>query len=98
MQVDRVGRHGRLEPYAPTEQDDGRFASTRGNTPAGVTLKVYQLYFNRADSRFYKAAGGKKQGRDESRAAREDGRTRDLAIDLLIEDGNLAGDFVDDDS
>ncbi|KAE9370027.1 hypothetical protein N431DRAFT_342833 [Stipitochalara longipes BDJ] len=92
LQIDPVGPHGRWVPYSSTEQAKGRFFSTRGNTPQGVSVKKYKMYYNRADSRILKAKGKREQF-----AAREYGRTRDFMIDLLIADGKLPADFVDDD-
>jgi hypothetical protein len=73
-------------------QKKGGWKDTRGNKPPRVSLKIYLLYFNRADSWFHR-----RLTKAQYHAAQKDGRMRDRTIDLLIKAKKLPSDFVDDD-
>ncbi len=90
------GQHGRAVPYQPAPQENGKWKATRGKTPNGVNEVDWIQAYNRADDKIRKSVG-KSVGKKKAAGARESGKTRDAAIDDLIERGMLDYNFVDTD-
>ncbi|PVH81873.1 hypothetical protein DL98DRAFT_587190 [Cadophora sp. DSE1049] len=93
-----VNRHGRPLPYNPTPQPlriqptngvPTKWNKVRGNAPGNVDVFYYDKLFNRKDSNYNKT------DRQAAKLARDDGTTRDLAIDELIQLGMLPQGFRD---
>lgn len=61
----------------------------RGNTPGNVDVFYFDKLYNRKDSNYNKA------DRQAAKRAREDGTTRDLALDELVSLGMLPQGFRD---
>jgi hypothetical protein len=70
----------------------------RGNRPGNISRKQWIAAFNNASHAIYTHALnlGIEEARRLMMEAREDGTVRDNAIDVLIKDGVLEEDFVDD--
>ncbi|KAH7407965.1 hypothetical protein BKA64DRAFT_721705 [Cadophora sp. MPI-SDFR-AT-0126] len=93
-----VNRHGRPVPYNPTPQPvrnhptngvPTKWNKVRGNAPGNIDVYYWDKMFNRSDSNYNKS------DRIAAKTAREDGTTRDLAIDELIRVGMLPQGFRD---
>ena len=86
--------YSRPQPYQPTpQQGDFRYNPTRGNPPGDVCDKDWALAFNRVNFRLLAKYG---QDLEKYEAARNDGRTRDNALEELISKCRLSQGFVDD--
>jgi hypothetical protein len=90
--------HGRPTPYVATPQSRDNmcdaFPGKRGNPPGGIDAKVWNNAFNRAHTALYKLTK-KSLRKAVIKAALEDGRIRDSAVEELIQKGVLPEDFVD---
>ncbi|PMD30361.1 hypothetical protein L207DRAFT_592488 [Hyaloscypha variabilis F] len=90
--------HGRPTPYVATPQSRDNmcdaFPGKRGNPPGGIDAKVWDNAFNRAHTALYKLTK-KSLRKAVIKAALEDGRIRDSAVEELIQKGVLPEDFVD---
>ncbi|KAL2073832.1 hypothetical protein VTL71DRAFT_11158 [Oculimacula yallundae] len=91
-----LSRHGRPLPYAPTPQPHAevgkkktKWEKVKGNPPPGIGRWQWDEAYNRADSNGYK------DRRDLAKLVRENGMTRDVAIDELIRGGFLPAGFQD---
>ncbi|CZT44925.1 uncharacterized protein RSE6_05178 [Rhynchosporium secalis] len=92
-----LNRHGRPAGiYAPTRPQPSvingskaKWTLVRGNPPAGIDALKWDLAYNRADSNVGTLKNILRK------ALRENGMTRDVAIDYMIRDGDLTLGFVD---
>ncbi|CZT10800.1 uncharacterized protein RAG0_15157 [Rhynchosporium agropyri] len=92
-----LNRHGRPAGiYAPTRPQPSlingskaKWTLVRGNPPAGIDALKWDLAYNRADSNVGTLKNILRK------ALRENGMTRDVAIDYMIKDGDLTLGFVD---
>jgi hypothetical protein len=90
--------HRRPTPYIATPQTRDKmcdaFPGKRGNPPGGIDAKVWNDAFNRAHTALYKLTQ-KSLRKAVIKAALEDGRIRDSAVEEFIQKGVLPEDFVD---
>ncbi|CZT10805.1 uncharacterized protein RAG0_15164 [Rhynchosporium agropyri] len=97
-----VSRWGRPVKYTPTEQPGtvrvgevtykAKHRFYRGNPPASISAREWDLVYNRADSNAGKDYAGAKEYRLK---LRQNGMTRDVAIDYLVKKKDLRKSFRD---
>jgi hypothetical protein len=86
--------HGRQAPYQPTKQVRGYYPNERGNPPPGINPNVWNKTYNNADC-WVRARFAKATEIADAKRERENGSTRDVAIERLILKGALAANFID---
>ncbi|PMD38877.1 hypothetical protein L207DRAFT_567228 [Hyaloscypha variabilis F] len=86
--------HGRTSPYQPTGQKGGHYPKLRGNPPPNIGGDEWDKLYNCANSWRYARSPDDTQVED-AKAARENGSTRDFAIEGLILANRLPVGFID---
>jgi hypothetical protein len=86
--------HGRQAPYQPTTQVRGYYPKERGNPPPGINPNDWNKTYNNADC-WVRARFPKATEIADAKRERENGSTRDVAIERLILRGVLPANFID---
>jgi hypothetical protein len=86
--------HGRQAPYQPTIQVRGYYPKERGNPPPGINPNDWNKTYNNSDC-WVRARFPKATEIADAKRERENGSTRDVAIERLILQGVLPANFID---